>query len=411
MRNSIGALLCGAVSITLLAFPLVGKAGGAKMIGGELSVHPEHISRDTRFLILFKQDLRNFCTSEPSLQVTTTSIDITVSPMPDSACTEDRIAASTRLMSPVDVVGPSYPFADSIEVRSLLVSDNEVTILETRQIAFSEVQNPPARIQSGSWLVGELGSSSVFVDQQDGIMSAALLDYDLNGQSTWAYTSGELAGNTFSADLKRYRESICALPNCDRANPEEAGHVYMLLHEANELIVQYDSASFSDQIKTGSAYTYRRIDFARSPEAQEIDRTGALLPDLVGEWVGGFTGVEGDPDRPAVFQALHLEYLGPSSISINEHSFLAFSGTGRSPIIAPVFPSGDVLFSITCVDRRPETEATQCYVLNVLSLRVEACIAQFELGSVEHDRVSADAVCVDGEEGRHLTRFEMFKLN
>ncbi len=415
MRNaslsSSFAQRCGAL-ILLLAVAGQAAAKVDPSIAGEFSVHPRAIGQDGNFFILVEQPASDHCTTDVQMQISPEAIDLWVAPLADGACTSSGQPARRTLLSPRDGVGKDYPFAQTVQLRYRLVSDNEVIELDAQEIRIGvgAGASPPERVDSGSWINAELPFASLVVDQQDQIISLSLLDYDHVGRPIWLYASGELDGNTFSGELYRYRESVCRLKNCKRASGEEKGRIQMVMVEGNDLVVNLDTAShLSSRIEAHRAYSYARIDLTRSPEAARIDASGARIPDLVGTWVAGTAGAGNHSARTSAFEAMTVEYMGPANLHNREHIFLAFPGAERLKLGDGVFPTAAVRYAVSCLDERPEREQTVCQLMP-MSESGSGCIASFPLQAVGVDRISAEATCND-EVGSYATRFEMFRLD
>ena len=394
----------------LLAFQAPALLAGDLTIAGEMSVHPKSITAQTRFLILIDQPASDFCTSDVQISIEPAQIDLWVVPMSGAACSISGSPARQTIFSPRDLVPESYTFEEQVKVRYRLISDNEVIDLDNQVIRFVQLRALPERVESGSWITPKLPQSSLQIDQQEDLISLSLLEYDMGGRPIWLYSAGRIDGDTYEGDLFAYRETMCRMKHCSRAGSQKKGRIRLILRDTNDLVVQYQTGiNLSSRVDTEAGYAYQRIDLVRSPEAQKIDASGAQIPDLVGNWVGGIITDGGNADRPSSLEVLDVEYLGPSGVKNQEHIFLAFAGSGRRQISGGVFPKDQVRLAIVCTDHRPETQRTQCQVMDIAQ-QSASCAGEFPLASVGAERISAPARCSDAA-GPYDTRFEMFRLD
>ncbi len=361
----------------------------AQLLFEPVTVHPAAVNRDAPWLILIDDSWADGCGGTVQTRVSPQLIEIEgtlSSPMLGQVCTA-ALVPFKQLINPADLVPQGFVFADNVTINYLVDNGNGAQLRYSRQMQFSSQPNQTVRAQPGGWTTGLLQSSGLFIDQQGGILSAALFDYGTDNLASWHYAAGPVNGSVFVADLSTFGLINCVTAPCDRAAPVADGKIYMLLRGANEAIVSYRQIPFPGSVVNDSddAVVYHRLDFRRSAQLPLDPIDGDLpLPDLVGQWVGGMVNADLGVDD---FRSMRIEYAGfDDSRGVRSYRY-------------NVFPAaiGEPSFQIDCADNRPLDGPVGCSLQGYRygSGQGVACDAFFEFAAVAEESVRAAAQCGD----------------
>lgn len=376
----------------------------AQPIVGNFTVHPPNVTRDAPFLILVEDAWADGCGGRVEASVDATTIEIVAtlaSPILGRVCTS-VVTPFKQLINPRSVAGAGIEFADAVTINYLVNNGNGAELRSTGQINFSVAPNLPALIQTGGWTTSKLESSGLFIDQQDGILSAALFDYGADNEASWYYAAGAVNGNVYVGAMQRFGLINCVTQPCPRAAPIAGGTINVLLKDANEILVGYEGIEFPSGLFDGNAEAmlYKRLDFARSPSLPVDPGPGnELLPDLVGDWVGG---IGGEGARVDDFRALTIVYSGlDDSTGVSSHVFEAYRSAE--------FNAGNAVpeFLLVCGDLGPVLSGVHCRLEGYV-YGGQVCISEFGYAAVGERRLATAAVCgldVDPVQ----TRFELYR--
>lgn len=375
---------------SLVGFPLLFLASlaQAQLSFDPVTVHPPNVGLESPFLVLIEDAWADGCGGSVETRVDANTIEIVgtlASPILGRVCTS-VITPFKQLVNPRSVAGERVDFADTITINYLVNNGNGPQLRFTRQLSFDESNNQPMRVQTGSWTTSKLGSSGLFIDQQGGTLSAALLDYGVDNLASWYYSAGAVNGNVYIAEMASFGLINCVTTPCPRAAPVDQGSVNVLLRGANEMLVGFEGIAFPSSFLEGNteAIVYARLDFARSPGLPADDGHGNLLPDLAGDWVGGVGGAGLSADD---FRALTIVYAGADETpGLERHTFEAYLTAEAS--IGNVEPE----FLLVCEDLRPVDGAVGCR-LEGYRYAQQVCNSFFPYAAVAEERVVADAMC------------------
>ncbi len=270
-----------------------------------LQVHPAQLSRTQPFLIEINHYWPDLCGGRFETQVSTSSIDITaISISSFGAVCAAAIQPFTRLFNAQTLMEEPIEFDETVRLRFYQqIADVPPRLISERLVIFSEQPNAPAHIQSGSWISTDLQNSGLFIDQQDSLITAGLMDFNQQGDPMWAFSAGSLNGNVLIATMHQYVEhEVCTIGgDCTRATPVNQGQILLLMRNYNEIVVQYENVLSSTLIDNESAKIYQRLNLVRP--SQLPDFNGQPAPNLLGQWI-----ITAQLPERTVSQAVNLEY-------------------------------------------------------------------------------------------------------
>ncbi len=366
------------------ALLLFTSAANAQLLFDPMTVHPERIQPDQPFLILLDDSWIDSCGGTLSLQASNTEINVIAtlsSPMLGGVCAQ-VLTPFRELINPLAELDTLPDFEDSIVINYLVDNGFGAMPRDSETITFTSAANTPVRLQSGSWVTPGLTFSGLFIDQQDDIFTAALMDFSDDGDPLWHYGGGRLNGNTFIGEMASYHEIVCVTQPCDRAAPDNVGTVYVLVDEFDSLLVEYNGILGSTLPIVGGPMQYSRLPLTRSASIPAED---PALPDLVGNWVAGSSGDSSTADN---FTAVMIDYTGPASQGLSGHYFDVFD--------QPVSPGLPVLlYRILCQDARPVDGTVAC---SLEGYRFDGldCSVAFAYTAVGDQRLTAAMTCGNG---------------
>jgi len=340
---------------------------------------PESPQRGQPILLLVQSDWPDGCGGTIETKINVDRIDVIAKPnrVLGVGCTQ-ALVPFTELINPAAQLPASVIFADRVEVRYFVQdATGQNQIIDTDAITFSTAAPSPASLLSGSFSSKSLDLSGLFLDQQEGVISTLLSDYNQQGQSSWRFGAGKLHGNVYVGDLTSYQQIVCVQAPCPRAAANSTGKISLLLLNQNEVIARYQGAL--TPVLDGT-YRYQRMVFNRAPTLPGADQEESWLPDLVGEWL---VGVTGNAREAASFKRYRIQYIGRllADSRLFDRRYSAVSATDPSDF-----------FEINCTDARPVDGIIGCSIANFSAL-TRRCAVDFEPSSVALGQLRAPATC------------------
>ena len=342
-------------------------------------VFPEAPQRGQPVLLLVESMWPNGCGGKLETQVFANRIEIIAKPNrnPSVVCTQ-ALVPFTELINPAPLLPANVAFADRVSVRYLVRGEGASDqLMDEDVINFGATAPARAALLSGSFSSNSLALSGLFLDQQEGVISTLLSDYDERGSSSWRFGAGVLHGNVYVGDLTRYQQIVCVRAPCPRATPSSTGKISLLLLNQNEVIARYQDALTPE---LDGSYRYQRMVFTRAATLPGPQQEESWLPDLVGEWL---VGVTGNQRENAAFKRYRIEYLGRSQVDARsfDRRFAAVSLTDLNDT-----------FAINCSDARPVDGTISCNLRDFPAL-ARRCDASFEPSSVALGQLRIPATC------------------
>ena len=388
------------IVMTIMTLAVYSNVTHANGFTDPLTIHPQNVRAGQDFLIHVNSAWNNGCRGEIIAEITSDSIDLTADPfgrVAGAVCTQE-IVPFHDLINPYDLVDDGFRFANNVNVTfSFIGDDGQKRLIASKTLNFTDQVNSIKSAESGFWVSQELAFSSLTIDQQNGMLSLALSDFEQEGQSVWYFAAGPVNGNVFSGTMYSYNSNVvCVTEPCPRAGIGKNGRVYMLINERNEVIAKYigllDRNLFGDDLTT----VYQRLELQPNPE---LPKDPVVVPDLTGAWV---VGVESDTDI-AEFAKYTISYGGESIDASGLISYV-FSASITNSVSTRI----EADFTISCVDQRPLDGPLDCEV-NGLQYKNSACAIRFPFSSVANNGVSAAADCSGALDARNDTRFIMYR--
>lgn len=376
-------VLLWAISFSLSAF--------AQLRFNPVTVHPANPQSGQPFLLLLRSYWNDGCGGSLDVRASAERVDLIQIPRtgPDLVCTQ-VISAFDELINPQEKLPANTQFAAKVEVR-LFKRDaaGMDELLDTDIVEFSSTRPATQNLVSGSFSADTLEVSGLFVDQQEGIMSTLLSDYDEQGRSSWRFGAGKLHGDSYIGELSRYNQIVCVRAPCPRVAADSVGKIYLVALNANELFVSYRNALAPD-VASIRTHHYQRLVFNRAPRLPN-DPLDGWVPDLVGEWLVGVTGTN---TESAEFKRYRISYVGRLVIDPN--------GPIRFSAEALTGPRDS--FEILCSDDRPVDGVQGCRIEKFAALS-RVCDASIAPNDVVFGNVRVAAGCEELE-----TEFLMQRL-
>lgn len=345
-----------------------------------VSVHPAKPQSGQPILLLLRSYWNNGCGGTLDIRVSAERIDIFQIPKnsPGVFCS-DALVPFAELINPQENLTANTQFAGRVEVR--LFSRNSSVIdqlLDSDIVEFTPSAPASSNVVSGSFASETLDISGLFLDQQEGVLSTLLSDYDEQGRSSWRFGAARMHGDVYVGDLSRYQQIRCITAPCPRAVAESVGKINLIALNANELFVSYRNALSPDA--SSATHRYQRLIFNRAATLPSVQSADAWIPDLVGEWL---VGVTGNRLENADFKRFHIRYIGqpladPGSF---DRRFSAVSATNPADF-----------FEIVCRDDRPVDGVQACRLHNYRALQ-RSCSASFLPTEVTLANVRIAASC------------------
>ena len=375
---------CGLV--TLLLLPALASA--------QLAVHPAQVRQNGPWLISVQGEWPNGCGGEIRTQVSASSIDITAVPATGVDICTQVVLPFFELVNP-RASSAEVDFGDSVTVNYRYDGELRGSI----EVPFSESAAPAERFRTGSW-VTSIANHGLFIDQQNDVLTAALFDYDADGQAVWYYAAGKVEGDVYIADMVRYGEIVCVTAPCERVAPVRQGRIELLLTDTDEIHARLVDVLESPRVVGADHLVYRQLDLSRSADLPQPGPGEPALPDLVGEWLGG---VQGDGAREDDFQTQVIKYSGLDlGGAVDTHVFSAFAAGEGVPDPAPL------LYRIRCDVGQPGA-AARCQLEGYQSLGA-SCAAEFGYSAVGVDRVRSAVHCSSAD-ADYDSVFHLFRLD
>lgn len=394
------------LSLPLCVLAVAALPAAAQMLPDRLSLHPEHVAADADFLIKVEDAWPNGCGGELSVEVMADTIRILARaaqlPQP-VACTE-ALQPFTRLINPRDHAPQGLRWADRVKVEYRMDVGSGPELRESESLVPSDQPNPPAAVEIGTWTTSLLDNSAMLIDQQEGLLTAALFDYDSQGRASWHYTGGMLNGNTYIAPMQRYGLVECVTTPCPRAAPVQSGGVRMLVDGRSRMWVEFDDVLASSP--SASAIEYTRLDFRRSPELENV-RLPA--PDLIGHWLGGVAASVGPRGEslPAALGQWNVVYGGYDNTGGLARVVYNAYAAPLQPIDGRP-PSTPLAWRVECTDLRPVDGPMHCMIDNYPHPQ-GSCTVSFAFDAAGHSQLDAEAECAGGS-GEFSSGFNLFRL-
>jgi hypothetical protein len=370
-------MLC--IARMVLAALLISGSAFAGIRFDPVRVFPEAPQRGQPVLLLVESMWPNGCGGKLETQVFADRIEIILKPNRDPAvvCTQ-ALVPFTELINPAQLLPANVAFVDRVFVRYSVQSDGASNqLMDEDVINFGATVPAKTALISGSFSSKSLALSGLFLDQQEGVISTLLSDYDERGSSSWRFGAGVLHGNVYVGDLTSYQQIVCIRAPCPRAAPNSTGKISLLVLNQNEVIARYQDALTPELDGT---YRYERMVFTRSPVLPGPQQEESWLPDLVGEWL---VGVTGNQRENAVFKRYRIQYLG--RLLVDSRSF------DRRYSAVSVTDTND-FFEINCSDARPVDGIIGCTLRDFPAL-ARRCDASFEPSSLALGQLRIPATC------------------
>lgn len=359
-------------------------------------VFPESPQRGQPILLLLQSNWPDGCGGTIETKVNVDRIDVIAKPRrdPGVGCTQ-ALVPFTELINPAESLPAGRSFADRVEVRYFVQNaDGQNQIFDEDIISFGAVPPIKAALLSGSFSSKSLELSGLFLDQQEGVISTLLSDYNERGESSWRFGAGRLHGNVYVGDLTSYRQIVCVRAPCPRAAPDSTGTISLVVLNQNELVVRFQR---SLEPELDGTYSYQRMVFTRAPTLPGAEQEESWLPDLVGEWL---VGVTGNQQENASFKRYRIQYIG--RLLVNARQF-----DRRYSAVSVTNPSD--FFEINCSDARPVDGIIGCEISDFSALG-RRCDVNFEPNSVALGQLKVPATCTKAAEAIE-TEFLMQRLS
>ncbi|WP_395792535.1 hypothetical protein [Aquimonas sp.] len=374
----------------LLASLLLAFQAQAQMLSQRMSVHPENIAPEADFLVLVEDNWPDGCGGEVRVTAQASVIDIVAEaarPPLGTACTQ-ALAPFQRLIEPRAELARGSQFAASVKINYWYDIGSGPTLVESVVVVFNDKGNSPKQVDTGTWSTPSLGNSGLFIDQQSGLLTAALFDYGRDGNATWHYTGGWVNGNTFVGPISRYSTVVCVTAPCPRALPMAVGRVRMLLDARSRMLVEF--VDVLPPAAAGGGLEYRRLDFERS---DSLANASLDIPDLTGHWMGGVASAAAADSSPIPGEVKEwwIAYGGRDDEGgITREFFHAYAeplgpADGRPP-------ATPLVFRIECADLRVVDGPVECGIHDYPH-SVGACVVSFGFDSAGQAQLSAKAEC------------------
>lgn len=351
-----------------------------------VTVHPANPQSGQPILLLLRSFWNDGCGGTVDVRASAERVDVFQirRTAPDLICTQAAVPLEL-LINPQEKLPANTQFANRVEVRLFMRNFEGVDeLLDSDVVQFSSTPPSSRNVLSGSFSARTLDVSGLFIDQQEGVMSTLLSDYDEQGRSSWRFGAGKMHGDIYIGDLSRYNQIVCVRAPCPRVAANSVGKIYLIALNANELFVSYRDALAPD-VSGITTHHYQRLVFNRGARLPGESSADAWIPDLAGEWLVGVTGTN---TENAQFKRYRISYIGRLVIDPNGPiRFSAQSVTNRA--------DG---FEILCSDDRPVDGELGCRVESYSALQrvCSASIAPEDvvLGNL---RVAAECDGVDTE--------------
>jgi hypothetical protein len=352
-----------------------------------LTVHPSNPQNGQPILLLVQSSWNDGCGGALDVRVSSARIDVFQIPnnFIDRLCTR-ALVPFEEIINPQESLAANAVFANRVEVRFFRRNFNLVDeLVDTDIVEFSATPPAISDILSGSFSTRSLDISGLFIDQQEGVLSALLSDYDNQGRSSWRFGAGKMHGNVYLGKLSSYQQVRCVTTPCPRAVADTVGEIHLIALNAKELFVSYRNALSSD-VAASAAYRYERLLFNRSATLPSAESLDSWIPDLVGEWLVGVTGSQREN---AEFKRYRISYVGGIFTDSNPQNrgFIAVSVTNPSDV-----------FEFICRDDRPVDGDLRCHLSNYRALQ-KTCDASFTGADVTlgHVRIAAQCDALETE--------------
>jgi hypothetical protein len=360
---------------------LLAAAAHAGLRFDPLSVHPAKPQSGQPILLLLQSSWNDGCGGALEVRVSSERIDVFQIPnsAPGRICTQ-AVVPFDALINPQESLAASARFASRVEVRffrrNFSLTDE---LLDTDIVEFSATPPMPSNVLSGSFSARSLDTSGLFVDQQEGVISTLLSDYDDQGRSSWRFGAGKMHGDVYIGELSRFQQIRCVTAPCPRAIADAVGKINLLALNANELLVSFRNA-LSPDVSGSATYRYERLVFNRPAILPGADSADSWIPDLVGEWLLGVTGTN---KESADFKRYRINYIGRvfTDTNILDRRFNVVSTTNPADF-----------FAIICRDDRPVDGDLRCRLSNYRALQ-RSCAVSFEPTAVTPGNVRIAASC------------------
>jgi hypothetical protein len=355
-------------------------AAHAGLLFDPLSIHPAKPQSGQPILLLVQSSWNDGCGGVLDVRVSSTRIDVFQIPnnAPGRVCTQ-AIVPFEEIINPQETLGNTR-FANRVEVRFFRRNSNlSDALIDTDIVEFSATAPATSNVLSGSFSARSLDVSGLFIDQQEGVLSALVSDYDSQGRSSWRFGAGKMHGDVYVGTLARYQQIRCVTTPCPRAAADAVGEINLIALNANELFVSYRNVLSSDVAATAT-YRYERLVFNRAATLPSAESPDSWIPDLVGEWL---LGVTGSNRENAEFKRYRISYNGRVFSDSNQQNrrFSAVSVTNPTDI-----------FEIICRDDRPVDGDLRCRLSNYRALQ-KTCDASFTRPEVTLGNVRIAARC------------------
>ncbi|MCB1641171.1 MAG: hypothetical protein KDI37_05515 [Xanthomonadales bacterium] len=384
------------IGILLILGLASASAAQAQLLNNRISSHPAQPQFDRPWRVLLEDQWPTGCGGQLFFQATAERFDLIAVATTDTDICPAVVSPFRVLVDPRELA-PEVDFADQIELRYLYDAGDGAELRQSRSVSFSDVAPPAARLQTGSWVTPDLASSGLFIDQQGDEVSMALLDYDADGGPVWLYGAGQLHGDVLVADLLRLHTVECVTEPCPRALPDAAGRIELLVGDRNALLASLDAEDLFPAAD-GRLLAYQRLDFRRTPELQaDDDFAGSalpLVPDFVGRWVAGVSGLS-----DGRFAPVRIRYVGLTVLPPVTWRFAA-ERDGSDP-------ATPAEFFIDCNDQRLLDGDVGCELIDYRQGE-RSCQARFAYTALAEERLSVPVNCGTDDPG---TRFELFRLD
>jgi hypothetical protein len=367
------------ISLVFLSMALT-MAAHAGVRFDPVSVHPAKPQTGQPILLLVQSRFSNGCGGSLDVRVSPERIDITQIPRTGVEICAAVISPFDVLINPQDRLAAGASLASRVEVRYFIRNASGTDELaDTDTVEFGNAAPAVSNVFSGSFASERLSVSGLFVDQQEGVISTMLTDYDEQSRNSWRFGAGKMHGNVYVGELSRFQQIRCVTVPCARAVADAVGKIYMIALGPNELFVSYRNALAPDVSGSGT-YRYTRLTFNRPTTLPGAESLDAWIPDLEGEWLAGVTGTSQDN---ADFKRYRIRYLGRPLIDP--------VSLDRRFIAQAVTNSVDS-FEIICRDERPVDGTFVCRLNNYRAM-ARACEADFAPSVVTLGNLRTDAEC------------------
>ena len=351
-----------------------------------VSVHPAEPQSGQPILLLVRGYWTDGCGGKLDVRASAERVDVFQIALntPGIFCTT-ALVQFDEIINPQEHLPANTRFAGRVEVRFFRRTfDTPDVLISSDTVEFTNKAPAAPNVVSGSFSAKTLEISGLFIDQQEGVVSTLLSDYDEQGRSSWRFGAGKMHGNVYVGDLSRFHQIACVTTPCPRSAANAVGTINLIALNANELFVSYRNAVAPDVSGT-STHHYQRLVFNRAPRLPREPSADAWIPDLLGEWLVGVTGTN---TENAEFKRYRISYVGK----------LVIDPTGADRFSATSVTNSRDFFEIVCSDDRPVDGVQGCRVESYRALQrtCDASIAPSDvvLGNV---RVAADCDLVETE--------------